>query len=151
MAAGASMLRNRLNECSAVAWQRAEGGVLRTGMPEFMPEVVVKGTVLLDHAKGRRLVGVGRQEGTVIEITRYPFLIGKLEEEMDCIIDHPSVSRMHARISENKHSAAGSCYIEDFNSTNGTYVNGVRIEPYRKRTVNVGDVIRLADQEFVLR
>lgn len=108
-------------------------------------------TVLLDHAKGRRLVGVGRQEGTVIEITRYPFLIGKLEEEMDCIIDHPSVSRMHARISENKHSAAGSCYIEDFNSTNGTYVNGVRIEPYRKRTVNVGDVIRLADQEFVLR
>ena len=108
-------------------------------------------TVLLDQNRKRRLVGIGRQEGTVIEITRYPFLIGKLEGEMDCIIDRPSVSRMHARISENKQNASGSCFIEDFNSTNGTYINGVRIEPYRKRAVNVGDVIRLADQEFVLR
>ena len=108
-------------------------------------------TVLLDQKRKRCLVGIGRQEGTVIEITRYPFLIGKLEGEMDCIIDRPSVSRMHARISENKQSPSGSCFIEDFNSTNGTYINGVRIEPYRKRAVNTGDVIRLADQEFVLR
>ncbi|MBQ6368615.1 MAG: FHA domain-containing protein [Parasporobacterium sp.] len=108
-------------------------------------------TVLLEQKRKRRLVGIGRQEGNVIEITRYPFLIGKLEGEMDCIIDRPSVSRMHARISENKQSTAGSCFIEDFNSTNGTYINGIRIEPYRKRAVNAGDVIRLADQEFVLR
>ena len=95
-----------------------------------------------------RLVGTGKCSGDVIEISHYPFLIGKLPDEMDVILDSPSVSRMHARIL--KEQGSDNCLLEDFNSTNGTFVNGRRIEPYRKIRIRPGDRIRLADREFIL-
>jgi pSer/pThr/pTyr-binding forkhead associated (FHA) protein len=39
-------------------------------------------------------------------------------------VDHPSVSRLHARIS----IEAGRAWIEDLGSRNGTFLNGRRID-----------------------
>ena len=97
------------------------------------------------------LAGFGKHPESLIEIRKFPFSIGKLEGEMDAVIDSPSVSRMHARISENAGDLSSGCLIEDLNSTNGTYVNGIRLEPYRKKQIRAGDVIRFADREYILR
>lgn len=54
----------------------------------------------------------------------------------DVILDHPSVSRKHARLTPR----AGSWLLEDLDSTHGTYVNGRRVSA---SLVRPGDQLRL--------
>ena len=41
-------------------------------------------------------------------------------------------------------------YVEDLNSTNGTYVNGQKLEPHKPKEINVGDQITVADIDFIV-
>jgi len=75
----------------------------------------------------------------VFVISQQTTVLGKKKDEADCVIDHPSVSRMHARITGEKEGY----YLEDLNSTNGTYKNGLRLLPYEKRKLNKEDEIKL--------
>lgn len=42
----------------------------------------------------------------------------------------------------------GRCLIEDNDSTNGTFVDGERLEPHVPREVEDGTVVRVADEDF---
>ncbi len=65
--------------------------------------------------------------------------------ENDLKLSHPTVSRRHARITR-----SGSAYhIEDLRSSNGTFVNGERLEPGRAAALSVGDVIYVGPFRFV--
>lgn len=66
------------------------------------------------------------------------FSIGKKREDADLVLENPSVSRIHARITQEKTEV----YLEDLNSTNGTYKNGLRMQPYEKRKLEEGDEIK---------
>lgn len=66
-------------------------------------------------------------------------VLGKKTGEADVIINNSSVSRIHARI----YYADGEYLIEDLNSTNGTFKNGMRLKPYEKRKLMQGDEIKL--------
>ncbi len=59
----------------------------------------------------------------------------------DLHIADKSVSSYHARI----FTYLDASYIEDLGSTNGTYLNGKRIE---KHTLHPGDVIKLGKHEL---
>lgn len=60
----------------------------------------------------------------------------------DVVVDDPFASAVHARI----FPQGGFMWIEDLGSTNGTYVNGRRIDaPQRLRP---SDVIRIGDSEY---
>jgi len=54
------------------------------------------------------------------------------------------VSRRHSRLlrEDNK------WYVEDLDSTNGTFVNGTKIEPHKKVAINKGDVLRFGQIEL---
>ncbi|WP_456465293.1 FHA domain-containing protein [Persephonella sp.] len=54
--------------------------------------------------------------------------------------DFPTVSRKHARITNEN----GDWFIEDLNSTNGTYINGERIKPFEQRKIKKGDKVNLS-------
>lgn len=56
------------------------------------------------------------------------------------VIDSDSVSRVHAAIFD----AQGSWLFRDLNSTNGSLVNGVRVQPGQLRLLRDGDLIQLA-------
>lgn len=74
------------------------------------------------------------------------FKIGKATRGMDCcVVDNPAISRFHAQIVMQN----GAFYIIDNNSTNGTFVNGRRIPPQQKVRINNGDIIKLANEEFI--
>lgn len=83
----------------------------------------------------------------VIQLTQETCTIGKKKDEVDLVLDDFSVSRMHARISREE----GNTYLEDLNSTNGTYKNGIRLQPYEKKKLEQGDEIKIGKVELVYR
>ena len=42
-------------------------------------------------------------------------------------------------------------YITDNKSTNGTYVNGVKLEAGKKQLLTDGTKVKLGDEEFIFR
>lgn len=92
--------------------------------------------------------GLYRGNGELaVRIEKLPFVIGKKKEEADYVLEDRSVSRIHARILEEN----GSIYLEDLNSTNGTFKNGLRMQPYEKRRLEKEDELRFGKAEFVFR
>lgn len=75
------------------------------------------------------------------------WLIGKKRSEVDLVLEDDSVSRIHARIT----SADGKFFLEDLNSTNGTFRNGLQMQPYEKKTLEEGDEIRCGKAAFIFR
>ena len=70
---------------------------------------------------------------------------GKANEKTDIILPHESVSRSHAilKISEGKFS------IYDNNSSNGTYVNNIKLQPNIPRVLGVNDSITFSHSNDV--
>lgn len=79
-----------------------------------------------------------------IHITKFPFRIGKMEGVTDYRIFNNTVSRKHADFLREQ----GRYYIVDLGSTNGTYLNGRRIQPGVKEELSDGINLRFADAEF---
>lgn len=72
-----------------------------------------------------------------------PYVIGSLEKMADVIIKAQVISRMHCCIYHE--SFPEDVYmVEDLNATNGTYVNGERLENHERRILKDGDILKLA-------
>ncbi|MEM6935075.1 MAG: FHA domain-containing protein [Pseudomonadota bacterium] len=80
-----------------------------------------------------------------VSIEQMPFMVGR---DAGCHLQLQSqrASRMHAQLSP---STVPNClFLQDHESANGTYVNGVRfVEPV---PVGHGDLIRFADEDWTL-
>jgi two-component system, cell cycle response regulator len=92
----------------------------------------VEGSSLPPRAPTEKNRGVltllsGALQGTIIAIDeRNDLTVGRSKEAMVLIPD-PSLSRIHARVFRVQTPARTEFYIEDCNSTNGTFVAGQRI------------------------
>jgi pSer/pThr/pTyr-binding forkhead associated (FHA) protein len=73
-------------------------------------------------------------------------LIGRHAEGAGRLADDDEISRSHARISLDR---SGFCAIEDLGSTNGTFVNGLRISG--PQTLSVGDTVEVGGTTLVVR
>ena len=73
-------------------------------------------------------------------------LIGRHAEGAGRLADDEEISRSHARLSLDR---TGFCAIEDLGSTNGTYVNGLRIKG--PETLSEGDTIEVGATTLVVR
>lgn len=105
-------------------------------------------TVLVSEALlNRKRCLISMCESGNISIESYPFIIGKLEKNVDGVIKHSSISRIQAKIncSDNQY------FLEDLNSKNGTYVNEERIAPYEIVEIKIGDKIGFAEMDFIFR
>ena len=79
-------------------------------------------------------------EGRTLAVLDKPVhTIGKKRGETDIVLEDVSVSRLHARIVQEKETF----YLEDLNSTNGTFKNGLRLQPYEKRELATEDEVRI--------
>jgi S-DNA-T family DNA segregation ATPase FtsK/SpoIIIE len=73
-------------------------------------------------------------------------VIGRQAEGPGRLADDEEISRSHARL---VFDARGVCAIEDLGSTNGTFLNGLRISV--PRTLAEGDTIEIGATTLVLR
>jgi len=86
------------------------------------------------------LVRNGRQAGQKVTISEFGILIGRTEGGL--LLQDDTVSRKHARI----FLSEGKFIIEDLNATNGTFVNGKRIN---QSVIYPNDIIRIGSIELL--
>lgn len=101
-------------------------------------------TVLLhggeDLCVGKLLYeGSGEEEDIIIN--KDIFRIGSRDTDNDAVLHSSGVSRHHARILKQ----GDSYFLEDLNSTNGTFVNGKQLNYKEKLKLEIMDQIRFAD------
>lgn len=82
-----------------------------------------------------------KNDSVIHELRHGEITIGRRDDN-DIKIDHPTVSSRHARI----YTYLTVSYIEDLKSTNGTFINGKRID---KHVLHPGDVIVLGEYQIV--
>lgn len=87
--------------------------------------------------------GTGAGELETLEFRAQPIVIGR-NPACDCVIDRPMVSSQHARLFRQ----SAEVLIEDLGSSNGTFVNGQRID--RPTVVRPGDIIGLGSYSLAL-
>ncbi len=73
------------------------------------------------------------------------FVIGRDGSQCDAVVTDPRVSRVHLAIRHGE----GTAVVEDLGSTNGTYVNGERIDG--RGVLRDGDTIKLGRTEIEFR
>ncbi len=99
----------------------------------------------MDSRAPRLEVVAGKAAGMSILIED-ELLIGRHSEGAGRLADDDEISRAHARVALDN---SGFCAIEDLGSTNGTYVNGLRISS--PQTLAVGDTIEIGATTLVVR
>jgi pSer/pThr/pTyr-binding forkhead associated (FHA) protein len=77
----------------------------------------------------------------IVAIETPIFKIGRVSGS-DLVLNHPAVSRLHARVRMD----GASAYLVDNMSRNGTSINNVRI--YGEQQLFDGDVIMICDIDF---
>lgn len=89
---------------------------------------------------------VRENNGEIIQILQDSFKIGSHQSGNDYIVfDNQAISRDHAEIIKDEEGF----FIQDFNSTNKTYVNGSAITPHVKVKIQTGTIVKLANENFV--
>lgn len=105
-------------------------------------------TVYMEEQEENKVYYLFTREGMpVYALKKDSVIIGKMQGEADCILSDNSVSRIHARITKEREEF----YVEDLNSTNGTFKNGLRLQPYEKRKLAAEDEIRLGKTILIFR
>ena len=121
-----------------------EAGSLQAGVTRLGPRSA-RYSPDMSPAMARFEVVAGRAIGMSILIDD-ELLIGRHADGAGRLADDEEISRSHARISLDR---SGFCAIEDLGSTNGTFVNGLRITG--PQTLSVGDTIELGGTTLVVR
>lgn len=94
------------------------------------------------------LVGMNTIKRVEFMITKPEFVIGKKADMVDGYIDfNHAISRTHCKILWYE----GAYYLIDLESANGTFVNQVRIAPMQSMEIQVGDIVRMADNDFLVK
>lgn len=140
------MLRQKINDMPVYAVCE-ESSYAKDAMEEDFSEEFGK-TIYIEESSLPKVAALYKTDGEkVVELTKMPFVIGKKKENVELVLNDYSASRIHARIT----CEEGIYYIEDLNSTNGTYKNGLRLQPYEKRKLEAGDELKFGKSEFIYR
>lgn len=105
-------------------------------------------TIYIEEKPVEKDRGLYQDSGELlVKLNQFPFVIGKKRDSVNLVLNDYSISRVHARIVE----IGGELYLEDLNSTNGTYKNGLRLQPYEKRKLEEHDEVRFGKLEYTYR
>ena len=121
-----------------------------TGKMPAASELCYGDTVFIDTGRQHiqyKLYALDKKNKKHIELTRFPYTIGKMAGCVDCVLTDDSISRLHARIER----IDEKILLTDMNSTNGTFKNGLRMEPSETVEIEIGDEIRFGKLNYCYR
>ena len=125
---------------------RTAGRDMRLPQESFIlrPGTLTSGGIGQQINSGRLVVehSPAVDEGEEFEIDSSAVTIGRGEQNVVAIEGDEFASARHARIEPRRDGV----WVNDLGSTNGTYVNGVRID--RPRKLVAGDVVRVGETEL---
>ena len=106
-------------------------------------------TVYMDikEEQERKLYGIGKFRQQKVCLEGLPCVVGKDKALANHVISDSSVSRMHARFFSEKEQL----WMQDLNSTNGTYHNGLRLRPNEKVILEAEDEVGFGRVQFIYR
>lgn len=79
-----------------------------------------------------------------IPIIEFPFFVGKLESKVNYTINSTAISRFHAKIE----CIGNQYFITDLNSTNGTFVNNIRLKANETKELQENEKLSFANITF---
>ena len=82
-----------------------------------------------------------------LSIDSNPYIVGKKGDRVNGVLKNSSVSRIHASIRETN----GRYFLSDMNSTNGTFINGRRLEINETVALEDGDRVGFAGTVLLFR
>lgn len=106
-------------------------------------------TVFFDGgaAKEYKLYAMDKKNKNHIELKQFPCTIGKMAGCVDHVLSDNSISRIHARFDMQDEKIL----LTDMNSTNGTYKNGLRMQPQETVEIEPGDEVRFGSLNYCYR
>lgn len=122
-------------------------GVTGYGAWKTRPKCHLSEVIWQEDEKVRKLCLIscqGRIES--IPITYYPFVLGMDETKVDGMVGGLGIDRIHAQII----CEGSEFYVMDEESQQGTFHNDDRLVPWQKRRLQDGDILRLAQTEYVV-
>ena len=109
-------------------------------------------TIVTSSPVGRHLdsLGEGKPASYLMFNHKKVELIAKItigrDTDNDVVVDNKLASRHHAVIQKIKNAY----FLKDENSTNGTYLNGVKIPPDKYVKLNPGDKVTIGNMSLVI-
>lgn len=111
-----------------------------------LPPSNINETIILDEEK-QEFPCLQRMNNGILDkisITKSNFIIGRLANYVDYVIDNNAIGRTHAEILYKE----GQYFIKDLNSKNGTYLNEERLVSNKEYAINNEDKIKFANIEY---
>jgi len=146
--------------------------------PSFKPSGVLNKEFKIKRGVEINYIEAGDAEKPVIRWRLYPFkedkdlepykihrqsmyLFGRDRKAVDIPLDHPSCSKHHAVLQyrtvtttdeEGRNKRVNKPYIIDLDSTNGTFLNGAKVDPRRYIELFPKDILKFGNstRDFVL-
>ena len=106
-------------------------------------------TVFFDGSAANeyKLYATDKKNKNHIELKQFPCTIGKMAGCVDYVLSDNSISRIHARLDREGEKVM----LTDMNSTNGTYKNGLRMQPRETVELEPGDEVRFGNLNYCYR
>jgi hypothetical protein len=79
-------------------------------------------------------------------VTKEGLLVGR-GSDCDVVVENQSVSSRHFRVLRGR---MGRYFVQDLQSKNGTFLNGIRLPPGKRVQVNLTDAIRIPGARFLV-
>ena len=105
---------------------------------EYFDNTLDDVTVYFDQEEYLRLKWKEGRFSKEYILEEFPATVGKLKESVQVEVNDPSISRLHARFRKQ----ANTIYLQDLDSTNGTFVNGKRLGMGEEAIIGRGDEIQ---------
>ena len=95
-----------------------------------------------------KIFGYLKSEELVYKLTQESNIIGR-DTDSTIVLNHPSISKKHARIDFDIQTNNG--FLIDLNSTHGTFINNMKLNPNESIKLNSGDVISFgqSDEKYI--
>lgn len=114
----------------------------------FLGDTDFNKTMKLDYNGGSTKFPVMTLQSSLTDdiylVNKTPYIIGTDYNQVDLKLDDQSISKKHLNIQR----IDDQFYITDLNSTNGTKVNGQKLNPHQNYPINENDVITIGTQDY---